>query len=693
MKWTIRLKFLAVMSGLLAICLGVYLFMAVTVFKSDKTQLVYDLNRSQVSNLAAQVETGMNGVSEKLKLFAQLPPHLQNKMSEDLFSEDSEIVAVSIYKANAKEPLKSFTQKMYLETYGISQEEFNVVLAKTPVPFEQILRDGEDLWNASAAGGPPLIGYGRLVVLQDERGVPVDQWAVVGYVKLDRFLKSVAVVSMSDVVIANKRGEVLVQRDGAALRNKPSLVQDVFFQNALNSKTRLSVSRTESGGANWLAASARAFKNQAVVIAKAPEQEVFRVVRDLGVRTLLFGSIVLTLAILAAVWISRSLTQNLARLTERMEAVGEGDLSTAIHLTGRDETVRLAQTFNHMISDLKNSRDALEQMNRELDMKVKERTVQLEEQNLKVKEAQEALLRTTRLASVGEIAGRTAHEVLNPLTSLLTRAGLMQKRVVNDYQSQLALLNEIREAWKKDYQAGGFERLVEAWKAPSTVAPGKTLFEEDLDNLQSIAGDLGKQSQSIDGDTEFIREEGNRIGKIINSMRRLGHVKSDARAHSLHAVLSDCCHIMADLFDQRNFQIIKQFHAEADLVFADRDEIIQAVTNLMRNSFQALEDLGRRHGPRGHLTLRTSLAENEILVEIEDNGAGVPPADQARLFEASFTTKSSDEGTGLGLGISRRFVRNYGGDIEFVSSEAEQKTIFRIRMPLYAQNGKHGAVA
>lgn len=692
MKWTIRLKFLAVMSGLLAVCLGVYLFMAVTVFKSDKTQLVYDLNRSQVSNLAAQVETGMTGVSEKLKLFAQLPPALQTKMSDDLFSEDSEIVAVSVYKSNAKESLRSFTQKMYLETYGITPDEFQKFLAQTPVPFENILREGEDLWNASAPGGPPLIGYGRLVILQDERGVPVDQWAVIGYVKLDRFLKSVAVVSMSDVTIANKRGEVLVQRDGAALAQKPSLTNDIFFQNALNSKTRLSVSNSEAGGQKWLAASAKAFKNQVVITAKAPEHEVFRVVRDLGVRTMLFGSIVLTLAIFAAFWISRSLTQNLARLTERMEAVSEGDLSTSIHLKGRDETVRLAETFNQMISDLKTSRDALEKMNRELDLKVKERTAQLEEQNQKVKEAQEALLRTTRLASVGEIAGRTAHEVLNPLTSLLTRAGLMQKRVSNDYQSQLTLLNEIREAWQKDFNEGGFEKLVAAWKEPSKIDARKTLFEEDLGNLQSIAGDLGSQSKHIDGDTQFIREEGNRIGKIINSMRRLGHVKSDSRDHSLHSVLADCCHIMADLFDQRGFQIVRRLEAETDLVHADRDELIQAVTNLMRNSFQALEHLGRRPKPRGQMTIRTYNEGREIFVEIEDNGAGIPATDQSRLFESSFTTKSADEGTGLGLGISRRFVRGYGGDIEFVSSEPNEKTIFRIRLPLRANN-KTGAVA
>src|SRR5580704_12332561 len=95
---SIRAKFLMVMCGLLALCLGVYLFMAITVFKSDKTQLVFDLNRSQVANLTGEIESQFSGVSEKLKLFALLPTGLQAKMVEDLFSEGSEIVAVSLYR-------------------------------------------------------------------------------------------------------------------------------------------------------------------------------------------------------------------------------------------------------------------------------------------------------------------------------------------------------------------------------------------------------------------------------------------------------------------------------------------------------------------------------------------------------------------------------------------------------------------
>jgi signal transduction histidine kinase len=365
-------------------------------------------------------------------------------------------------------------------------------------------------------------------------------------------------------------------------------------------------------------------------------------------------------------------------------------LTSPILLKSKDETMTLANTFNQMIHDLKDSRDALEKMNRELDQKVKERTLQLEEQNKKVKEVQEALIRTTRLASVGEIAGRTAHEVLNPLTILLTRLGLMQKKVNGVENEPLGLFDEIRNAWTRDFKSGGFEDLVKNWQNPSQLIPKFNMFQEDMENLEKISGELREHSENIRKDILFVKEEGERIGKIINAMRRLGHFKSEVQATSLHAVLDDCCRIMSDLFDEKGIAIVQEFKADEDVSRVDRDEMIQAVTNLMRNSLQALEDTEAKNGLR--MVVRTKNEGESLLIEIEDNGVGIPSENQARLFESSFTTKSPDQGTGLGLGITRRFVRGNGGEIDFVSSQPNSKTIFRIRLPLNSEQ-KQGAVA
>lgn len=673
MKWTIRTKFLAVMTTLLVSCLGAYLFMAVTVFKGDKTQLVFDLNRSQVSNLTGELETQFNGVSEKLKIFALLPPAIQARVAGDLLSENSDLVAVSIYRNEAV--ASSFHQDRFLETYGLPKTFFTDAIAKNPIPFAAILDRGEELWNASVSDGPPLIGYGRLVVVEDERGAKVEQFAVVGFVKLDRLLKAVSLVSLSEVLVVNRHGQVLVQPDGRALLARPKLEDDSLFNEALALKTRVSVVTRDLGHDRVLAAIGKGFNEQLVVVAKASESRALQVVHDLTVRTLLFGSIVLTLVILAAFLLSGSLTENIAILVEAMETVARGDLSKGIRLRGRDETVLLGRSFNQMIHDLKESRDALETMNRELDHKVKERTLQLEEQNKKIKEVQEALLRTTRLASVGEIAGRAAHEVLNPLTILLTRLGLSQKRVEAD--NSVGLLDDIRRAWAEDLAQGGMERLLANWQTPSTVYPGKTLLQEDLENLERVVAELRAQRQTWSGDAQFMRDEGERIGKIVNGMRRMGHLETDARPHALHEVLEQCCQIMSDLFEQAGFTIERRFSAGVDVCEIDRDEILQAVTNLMRNSLQALK---QRPGAR-RMIVSTATEGAALVIEIADDGVGISAEDQGRLFVSSFTTKSPDEGTGLGLGIARRFVREFGGDIDLKTSRPGE-TVFRIRLPL-----------
>lgn len=684
MKLSIRLKFLLVMSGLLLTCLGTYLLMAITVFKSDKTDLVFDLNKSQVSNLANELDASLSGVSEKLKLFTQLPNNLREKMVGELFTEESDLIALRLYKNIQAEPFVSYSNHSYLNTYGVDEKKFSREMSYSSIPFEKILKQGDSIWNASVEGFPPMMGYARLVLQVDQNSQPLERWVVVGFIKLDRLLKSVNVVKLSDTVIANADGEVLVQREAERLFSHPSLGGDPFFQKAIEMSTRTSVTKIEQGQDQWLAAIAKAFGGKLIIITKAPEKQAFAAVKRLTLRTLLFGSIVLTMIILAAFLLSRTLTHNIALLVERMIAVSQGDLSTPIRLQGQDETVTLGDSFNQMIFDLKKSRDELEVMNRELDNKVKERTRELEEQKIKVVEAQEAMIKTARLASMGEIAGRAAHEVLNPLTSLLTRAGFVQKKVDAQYRESIELLSEISTAWKEDMEKGGFEELISNWRQPSSIHQGKNLLEEDLENILYARENVNKQNEELKRDLEFIRQEGDRIGKIVNGMRRLGNMNSNAKPHSINAIISDSIDIMSDLFFQKRFLIEKKLEANPDESIVDRDEIIQAMTNMMRNSLQAMDELGRVQSyPANTFTIKIKTYNDGefICVDIEDNGVGIRSEHQNRLFENRFTTKSSDEGTGLGLNISRRFVRSYGGDIEFITSEPRCRTLFRIRFP------------
>lgn len=683
--FSIRAKFLAVMSALLLSCLIVYLLIAVEVFKTDKTELVFDLNRSMVTNLSTEFETEFKGISDKLRLFALLSTNPSAEIkNETIFGENSELVYASLYRQNKPDPLRNFTDKKYLETYGLESNFFTEKLSNLrPIPFNEILKNSEHFWNATVEGGAPLVGYGRNVIIEDSKGNPTEHIAVISYIKPDKILKDLSFVKLSEISIVDEGGRILIHSDFNVMKNVSSLQESPLFAAAITSKVKVSVASLTDGGGDFLGAFAKSYNGKVFVLARASKSQAFSAVYQLVSRSISFALVVITLSLFFAFLLSRSLTRPLSILVEGMEKVSAGDLSTRITVNSKDETQMLATSFNEMIRDLKDSRDDLQEVNRTLEQKVRDRTLQLAIQNQAVKEAQEALLKTTRLASAGEIAGRAAHEVLNPLTGILTRLSSIEKKLGSQMSQQITLMKDIFDSWRLDYAAGGIEKLMGAWQKPSQVDEKWNLLDEDLHNLSYVQQSFEEHLKTSETDTQFLLHEGRRISKIIGGMRTLSRLNSDVQAHSAKKLMTDCHNIMADLFSAQNIRIQENYDAGFDTVEIDRDEFIQAVTNLLRNSLQAMPELN----PKINYSLKLSsqLENNHICIFICDNGCGVSEVHQKMLFEKQFTTKSADEGTGLGLGISRRFIRAHGGDIEFVSSIPFVETIFKITLPLKSE--------
>lgn len=685
--FSIRAKFLSVMSALLMACLVIYLLIAVHVFKTDKTELIFDLNRSMVSNLSAEIETEFVGIGDKFKVFAlaSSSKNLEKTLTETLFNDRSSVVYVSLYRQNQSTALKTHINKKFIETYGLKETFFDTdLISQRPVPVNDIIKHGEFIWNASVENGVPLIGYGRSVVIENEKGIPTDHFAVVGYMQPIKALKALSAVSLSQVQITDASGNILLHPDFKVLSANKSVKDLALFRAAQKSKVNVSVATVKENEKEYLAAFAKSYQGQIFVLAEASKDKAFQVVYELVSRSVSFALIAITLSLLFAFLLSRSLTRPISILVDGMHKVSEGDLNTQIEVKSNDETKLLASSFNQMITELRQSRDELETINRELDRKVKERTLQLEIQNKAVKEAQEALLKTTRLASAGEIAGRAAHEVLNPLTGMLTRLSSMEKRVQSNVQPQITLMKDIFVNWNSDHQEGGFSKLVEVWQQPSQIDTKWNIWAEDMHNLNEVQNNFGKLLKSIEDDTQFLLEESRRIGKIINSMRKLSRLNSDVHTYSMRLLLTDCKNIMADLFQQNNIRLIESFDVSLDNVDIDRDEFIQISTNLMRNSLQAMYASGNTENY--FMKISTHIHDGAIFVDFTDNGSGIAKEHQDLLFDNNFSTKNADEGTGLGLSISRRLIRVHGGDLEFISSKAFEETVFRLKLPLKIKN-------
>jgi signal transduction histidine kinase len=132
----------------------------------------------------------------------------------------------------------------------------------------------------------------------------------------------------------------------------------------------------------------------------------------------------------------------------------------------------------------------------------------------------------------------------------------------------------------------------------------------------------------------------------------------------------------------KRLELTKQFHEQPTLR-VDKQQILQVLVNLISNAADALPEHGKIRIATG-IGVMEGVGENNgsqrmAVIEVADNGPGIPAAVRNRLFDPFFTTKK--EGTGLGLSISQKIVRDHGGIIT-VSSVEGKGTTFRVNLPL-----------
>jgi signal transduction histidine kinase len=123
---------------------------------------------------------------------------------------------------------------------------------------------------------------------------------------------------------------------------------------------------------------------------------------------------------------------------------------------------------------------------------------------------------------------------------------------------------------------------------------------------------------------------------------------------------------------KNGIDVVRDYDRALPAICARGSELNQVWTNLISNAVDAMNG-------KGKLCIRTSRDANYALVEVIDNGSGIPPELQTRIFEPFFTTKPVGEGTGLGLDTAYRIIKNHHGDVSFKSHPGE--TCFAVRIP------------
>jgi C4-dicarboxylate-specific signal transduction histidine kinase len=175
-----------------------------------------------------------------------------------------------------------------------------------------------------------------------------------------------------------------------------------------------------------------------------------------------------------------------------------------------------------------------------------------------------------------------------------------------------------------------------------------------------------------------LREQIERIAQITQQMRAFAHPGEGAREQTveLNEIVEQALHMLR--FDKRlrSVRLERQFSSSAGSIAVLPQALQQVLVNLIINALDALEQQ-----PDPLLTVRTNRHDGWCLIEVSDNGSGIPPELMGRLFEPFFTTKPVGKGTGLGLSISYSLVQRHGGSIS-VRSQVGRGSSFTIRIPV-----------
>lgn len=202
---------------------------------------------------------------------------------------------------------------------------------------------------------------------------------------------------------------------------------------------------------------------------------------------------------------------------------------------------------------------------------------------------------------------------------------------------------------------------------------------------QLLEPGLGPADRSL---AQLIRAETDRIRDLVDRMEVFGDERPLAKDPvNIHDVLDHVCQLASTGFG-RDVTIVARYDPSLPPVPASRDKLIQAFLNLIKNAVEAVEESGEsgriilttafRPGVRLSLPGSGARVSLPLMIEVEDNGAGVPDQLKPHLFDAFVTTKRS--GSGLGLALVAKIISDHGGIIECDSEP--NRTIFRVLLPM-----------
>ena len=335
---------------------------------------------------------------------------------------------------------------------------------------------------------------------------------------------------------------------------------------------------------------------------------------------LMGASSVLVLLVLIGIMIlllRRLVHRPIGNLTQTLDALAQGDYSARCLVKGQaaEEFLHLGDALNHSAQELERANLKLLEWAQTLEHRVEEKTAEL-------RMAQEQMVQVARIASLGKLAAVVAHEINNPMASVVTYARLLHKRMSRKPQ----------------------------------------LDEAEREQLQIL---------------EAIASESSRCGEIVSSLLLFAR-RTDAVMEpiDLRTVVHKAVFLIKHKMDLAGVSLTLELPEEALSVVNDAGQLEQALLALCINAIESMAE-------GGVLTIGGRVAaDGEIHLWVRDTGVGIPDEVKGNIFEPFFTTKGegSQKGLGLGLSVVYGIMQRSGGRIE-VESRIDAGSAFTLVLP------------
>lgn len=313
-------------------------------------------------------------------------------------------------------------------------------------------------------------------------------------------------------------------------------------------------------------------------------------------------------------------------------------LTTEVHTSVVQESYEQLVLTNHRLME---SERRYRNLARDLEKKVEERTSEL-------RQAYDRMLQQEKLAAVGQLAAGMAHEINTPLGFIHSNLNCFVK-----YQNRISEM------------LGLYRNLFEQEPA---VATSRLQTEQCWKNLKIdflLADSMLLLNQSLEG--------ADRIARIVAELKGFAHLDGmEEQPMDLQHELEQLLAGLAPQFPP-NTRLVTELPPLPPLI-CRVPLMVQAFANILDNAVKS-----RAEGLE--LTVKAVTDGTQIVVDICDNGCGIPPENLTRVFEPFFTTREVGQGNGMGLTVAREAIVSAGGNIE-VRSNTRQGTFFRIELPL-----------